>query len=423
MKIKVISVIIVLLFILTGTVFSQDDKNGGSVYSIFGLGDLNYSTSARTDAMGIMGFALYGNYSNILNPATWARIPNTRFSTRFNFENLQSSDGTNTSKRTYGNFEGFNLSIPFNTGNGWIFDAGINNYSQVNYDIQVPGKSGSEDYTQYYSGNGGITRISLGFSYIIFRHFSFGAQFNYAFGNINKKNTIDFINTELFDSRNTYSSSVSGFYFNTGLIFHGFGKLLRNKKLDNLTIGAYFSTPGNFNSTQSAKFNKITGVDSINIAENELKIPLSLGFGISNVFNDKLVIAADFFMQNWENYKIKSSDGTEAHPVEIKNNMRVGLGMEYTPSQKMESSIFERMSYRIGGNYTSDYLRINGEDINALGLSAGLSVPISRHNSIDLVFSYKTRGKTSNGLVKDNILHLGASVNISELWFLKPYEE
>ncbi|RPI16464.1 MAG: hypothetical protein EHM58_11875 [Ignavibacteriae bacterium] len=423
MKIKMFYILLALAFVSAGTVYSQNDKNGGSVYSIFGLGDLSYSSSARTDGMGILGLSLYGNYTNSLNPAAWTRIPTTKFTTRFNFENLRSSDGTRESKRTYGNFEGFNLSVPINTGNGWIFDAGINNYSQVNYDIQVPGAVDNEKYTQYFNGNGGITRISLGFSYIILRNFSFGAQINYAFGNINKQNSIDFENSELFNTKNIYSNSISGIYVNTGLIFHGFGKLLKNKKLDNLTVGAYFSTPAVFRSTVTGKYNKSTGIDSINVSESDLKIPLAIGFGISNEFNDKLVVAADFYMQNWDNYKIRNSSGIETHPVEIKSNMRVGAGLEYTPSKKLESSLFERASYRIGGFYAADYLKINDESINTIGLSTGLSVPISRFNSIDFVFGYKIRGKSTNGLVKDNVFHFGASVNIGELWFLKPTEE
>lgn len=422
MKIKLFYIFIIAAVVSSGTVYPQNDKNGRSVYSIFGLGDLNYSTGARTDGMGIMGIALYGNYTNTMNPAAWIRIPTTKISTRFNFERLKSTDGTRESKRTYGNFEGFNISIPFNQGNGWIFDAGLNNYSQVNYDINVPGAVGDENYTHYYSGNGGISRISLGFSYIIFREFSFGAQFNYAFGNINKTDDIDFVNKELFNTKNSFSNSISGIYFNTGLIFHGFGKLLKNKKLNTLTVGAYFSAPAVLRSSISAKFNKSTGTDSISISESDLKIPLSFGFGVSNEFNDKLVVAGDFFMQNWDNYKIKYSDGSEIHPSGIRNNMRIGLGLEFTPSKKIESPIYARASYRFGGFYLSDYLEVNGEKINSYGVSTGLSIPISRYNNVELVFTYKSRGKTTNGLVRDNVYHLGASVNIGELWFLKPNE-
>ncbi len=408
-----------ILFLSGSFTFSQTDKNGGSIYSLFGLGELSYSSGNRTDAMGIMGIALYGDYTNSNNPAAWTRIPTTIFTSKFNLDNIKSSDGVNSSKRTYGNFEGFDLSIPLNKGNGWIFNLGINNYSNVNYDTKFTGSADGETYTQTYSGNGGLYKFNLGFSYIIFRYFSFGAQFNYAFGNINKSVNIDFDNGQLFDTKNVSSNTISGFYFNSGLIFHGFGKLLKNKKLDNLTLGAFVSTPTEFNSDFTGKFNQsTTQTDSVKISEGKLKIPIAFGVGISNTFNNKLTVAADVFYQKWDDYKYYGT-----HPEEIKNSMKMGLGFEYTPSKKLESAYWSRVSYRLGGSFTADYLKLNGENINTISLSAGLSLPIGSYNSVDLYAKYNIKGKQTNGLIKDEVFRFGASVKIGELWFLKPADD
>lgn len=403
--------------------FAQVDKNGGSLYSIFGLGELNYSTGSRTEAMGIMGFSLYGDYSNNLNPASWTKIPNTIIDTKFNLESIKSTDGTNTAKRTFANFEGFNLLIPFNTGNGWIFNAGINTYSQMNYDVTLRRSSEGEAYTQSYSGNGGITRLNIGFSYIIFKYMSIGFQFNYMFGNLNKSDLITFDNTAFFNTKNSFANSIAGINLNGGLIFHGFGKLFKNKKLDNLTIGGFISSPSRLTSNLTSKYSLYTGVDSISSAENHLKLPFAFGFGISNTFSNNLVVAADVFMQQWDNYKIQYADGTEAHPVEIQNNFKAGIGFEYTPSKKFEAPFIQRTSYRLGASYLKDYIKLNDKSINSYIFSAGLSLPISRFNSLDLTFSYKMRGSTSNGLIKDDVLRLSAAVNIGELWFLRPNDD
>jgi hypothetical protein len=418
--IKFILKIPIAMFLLSAaTLFAQVDKNGGSIYSLFGLGDLNYSSSNRTDGMGIMGISLYGSYANSLNPASWTKIQTTIFSCKFNFENIKSTDGTNTAKRTYGDFEGFDISIPLNKGNGWIIDLGINNYSNVNYDALLSGSSGNEPYTQTYSGNGGLNRLSVGFSYIIFKQFSFGAQFNYAFGNINKSMSIDFTNPLLFDTRNSTSNTISGFYFNTGLIFHGFGKIFKTKKLDNMTLGVVVSTPSKFNSSISGKFNRsISNVDSLSLTGGDLELPLAFGAGITNEFNDRLIVAADVYFQQWDKFKYYGY-----HPAEIKNSMRAGLGFEYTPSKKLEDPLYKRISYRIGGSYTANYLSIRNENINTIGLSTGISLPIGRYNSLDLYFKYNVRGKDSNGLIKDEVFRLGASVKIGEMWFLKPSDD
>lgn len=417
---NIIKKLFFILFIFTGTgLYSQVDKNGGSIYSLFGLGELSYSSSNRTDAMGIMGIALYGDYTNHFNPAAWTRIQSTSFTSKFNLESIKSSDGTNTSKRTYGNFEGFDLSVPFNKGNGWIVNLGINNYSNVNYDTYFTGSADGEKYTQTYSGNGGLSKFNIGFSYIIFRYLSFGAQFNYAFGTINKSVNIDFENINLFDTRNTSSNSISGFYFNSGLIFHGFGKLFKNKKLDNLTLGAMFITPAEFSSDLNGKFSRATNItDSLVLSSGKLKIPLAFGVGIANTFNGKLTVSADMFYQIWDDYTYYGS-----HPAEIKNSMKFGAGLEYTASRKLEDPYFSRISYRIGGSYTSEYLNLNGEDINTISIGAGISLPIGSYNSLDLYAKYNIKGKETNNLIKDEVFRFGASVKIGEFWFLRPSDD
>ncbi len=417
-KIKLISAIALMFLLSCVSLRAQTDKNGGSLYSIFGIGDLDYSTSIRTDGMGVLGLSLMGNYSNSLNPATWTKMLSTRFSTKFRLENIKSSDGTNNAKRTYGNFDGFNLSLMLNQGNGWVFDIGLKDYSIVNYDIKYRGSVSGENYTQIYSGNGGLQRISLGFSYILFRYLSYGLQFNYVFGNIVKNTEINFDNTQLANTKNNISNSISGFYFNTGLVFHGFGKVFKSKNLDNMSLGVFFSTPADLNSNISGKFYSSVGIDSVDISEGKIKIPWSGGIGISNEFGNSLTVAADVLFQKWDDYKYY-----DVHPAEIKNSIRTGLGLEYTPSKKYEDALIKRTSYRIGASYRQDYLKINGQNINSIGLNAGLTVPLSRLNNVDFAFSYNTRGKTSDGLIKDDVLKFAVSVNIGEFWFLRPKDE
>ncbi|MCC6865930.1 MAG: hypothetical protein IT280_07185 [Ignavibacteria bacterium] len=418
-KIKYFLKISIIILFFSVSLFSQTDKNGGSIYSLFGLGELSYSSSNRTEAMGIMGFALYGDYTNSNNPAAWTRIPTTIFTSKFTLDNIRSTDGTKSAKRTYGNFNGFDLSIPFNKGNGWIVNLGINNYSNVNYDTYFDGSIGNEPYRQTYSGNGGLYKFNMGFSYILFRYLSFGAQFNYAFGNINKSVNIDFTNGSLFDTKNLSANNIYGFYFNSGLIFHGFGKIFKNKKFDDLNLGVYFSTPAEFTSNLTGRFNRSTSAtDSIFISNGKLKIPLAFGVGIANTFNNKLTVSADMFYQKWDDFTYYGT-----HPAEIKNSMKIGAGIEYTGSKKLEDSYIKRITLRLGGSYTQDYLKLNGENINIISVSAGLGLPIGLYNSIDLYAKYNIKGKESNGLIKDEIFRFGASVKIGELWFLRPSDD
>jgi hypothetical protein len=417
MRLKIFFIFLVAGFYFLfsqANIFGQFKKNGGSVYSSFGIGDLNYSVSGRSDAMGVLGIGLLGNYSNSLNPAAWTGITNTRFSTDFNLSNINSSDGSSTAKRTYADFEGFNFAIPINKGNGWIFDAGLHTYSVVSYDITDRGSTLGENYSHIYSGEGGISRISLGFSYLLFHNFSFGLQFNYAFGTLTKENRIIWDNTALFNTTNSTTNSLAGYYLTTGLSFHGFNKLFKSKSFGNLNIAALFSTPMKMTSNISGRYDRSTGADTVNITDGILNLPLAFGFGISNQFKNNLVVAADIYLQNWDTYKYYGE-----HPAEFKNSMRVGAGFEYTPSLRVEDAFFSRASYRIGGYYSNGYLTIGGQPIKSVGVTAGVSLPLSRINAFDINFSYEKRGTTTNGLVLDNFYKLGIAVEIGEFWLFR----
>lgn len=408
----------VFLSLMASSAFGQIiGKNGGSLYSIFGVGDLDYSSSTRTDAMGIMGIALTGDYANGYNPAAWTKIGTTKFSTKFNFASISSTDGINTAKRSYGQFESFDLSVPIDPKNGWVLNLGVHDYSNINYGIQYQGTSLGDQYTQAYTGSGGLSRFSAGLSYIFFKYLSFGAQFNYVFGTVDKTLTINFVDGTLVNTNNTTINALRGISFAGGFIYNGFGKMFGSKKLDDLNLGAYFSSPFHLNSTINGRYITSTATDSVSITTGQLQMPWSFGAGISNTFGKKFVVAADIFTQNWSSYT-----NYGVHPPEIRNNFRVGAGFEYTPSRRYNDPFFQKVSYRLGGNFTTDYLMLNGVGVNSYSLSIGASLPLSMFNSLDLMFAYSTRGSNTNGLIKDNMFKFGATLMVGELWFLKPQE-
>jgi hypothetical protein len=69
--------------------YSQNEFPLGSPYTAFGLGDLQYISSTRTDAMGIQGISLMGDYVNNLNPASSADMKFTNISLSFKYGFLQ----------------------------------------------------------------------------------------------------------------------------------------------------------------------------------------------------------------------------------------------------------------------------------------------------------------------------------------------
>ena len=132
---KKIILILVFPLIFVSGVFAQDDFPTGSPYTIFGIGDLNYSTAIRTTSMGIQGISLTGNYINNLNPAALSKIPYTSFSVLFNYNFLKSSNGVTSVSSSNGNAFGINIGIPISQEQGWSLALGFNPYSLINYKI------------------------------------------------------------------------------------------------------------------------------------------------------------------------------------------------------------------------------------------------------------------------------------------------
>src|SRR6058998_1855666 len=85
-----------LLILLIGLpAAGSADSNGGSPYSRYGLGDIRFFASGRSMGMGGAGLAVI-SVSEIegMNPASWARISQTRFSGGALYEGYSASDAS-----------------------------------------------------------------------------------------------------------------------------------------------------------------------------------------------------------------------------------------------------------------------------------------------------------------------------------------
>lgn len=417
----IISIIFVLL--LAGKVFSQentdDDFEGGSPYTIFGIGDILYNTSARTNGMGVMGIGLTGDYINNLNPAANNRLEFTKFSLTIDYGYLQSSNGTQTSKVNQGNVNGLNIGIPFNKDNGWVFNFGINPVSNISYKIIANRESNGDVYTNTYEGEGGLTKINLGMTYRLFNALSLGFVYNYGFGNIITQRTIDFENPAYFDTYIRRETDFSNSFFNGGAVFT-FENLVnpKSKNLRFLTLGFVYQTGFDLTSNEESIIQSSIGTDSIITQSGTINIPFAYGFGLSNRFGDRVNVALDAYFQQWGDY---SEFGVT--PSNFNNSARYGAGLELLPSPDRDRSFFEKLTYRAGFFYDKAYYEVNGENINTIGARLGIGIPISDYNSLDINFNYSIRGKEENGLIKDQYFGLFAGVNFGELWFLRPNED
>lgn len=409
-------IIIFVIFLSFGNLYSQELQTVGSAYSIFGIGELNYYTSTRTYSMGIQGISLFGNYLNNLNPATLTKMKSTLISVNANYGFLKSSNVNSQTEVSNGNVMGFNIGIPFDQVRGWVMSLGFNPMSLSNYKIKVLGNTGYQPYTQTYAGKGSVSRISAGMSYNLFRQISLGLEYNYSFGEINRQNFINFANSGYSNSniRNQFDYRRS--FLKGGVIFE-MGRILKSISLTNLSIGFVFQSGFNMTASEDGIFGSSIGADTVNLNSGTVNIPDSYGIGISNIFSQKYLVSGDVLFQDWSKYRIFNQSNPD-----FQQSIRAGLGFEIIPNPD-KAGFWQILTYRFGGFYEVGNFKIAGQSVNSYGLRAGVNIPISNYNSIDFGLGYSIRGESTNQMIKEEFFNLTAGVNFGELWFLRPKEE
>ena len=79
-------ILYILMFFSFTSLYAKD---GGSVYTRYGLGDIRYYQSGRSVGLGGIGAAIFSNYSiNRLNPAGWTTLNRTRYEISGMFEGI-----------------------------------------------------------------------------------------------------------------------------------------------------------------------------------------------------------------------------------------------------------------------------------------------------------------------------------------------
>jgi hypothetical protein len=398
--------------------------DGGSTYSLLGLGDLRYLPGARGTGMGYTGIALPGSqFINPTAPATWARINRVRMDASVLYEGFGSTDGRVSRYLSEMEFSGAMLAIPISQSDGIVLVTGFTPYSTVNFNLATTGtfNNGTDqlDYTLRHVGTGGLGQGLLGLSYAPWDELAVGASLNYVFGTITSTTTTTFTSSSLATGTSEQTNNIRGVLANMGVLYSGFSGVLKP-----LVIGASMTTQGTFNSTRQLSYTysggeQVTaGYDTLQPESGQIKVPIALGFGLSWALNDRMVLAADYRTQAWG-----SSEFYGAPPAGIRSSSMAGLGFEMAPSRDPSASFANHLAYRAGFVYNATYYQIRGIPINEWTGTIGLTLPLTNETRLNVSAEYGIRGKISNSLVKDKIFRLRMSLTLGEMWFVRPEED
>jgi len=404
--------IIVCGFLLVATATAG---NGGSAYTMFGIGDLNFSPSVRSAGMGYTGIALpSANAINTLVPATWSRIARVRIDASALYEGINTADASAKLYQAKGLFNGVHLAIPLSPAHGIVFGAGIIPYSRVAYNTSFSGTQAGVDYRMNEIGSGGLTKAQVGLSYAPFEELAVGATVNYLFGKRATERTLIPLSSNVWGGTLFIDEGQSGTNVTLSALFTGLGRV--SETLRPFSLGFMLTTRANLSSSLTHRLETLAEVDTIRLGERNLTIPIGFGIGAGYQLGERWLFAADYYTQAWNDARVHGVPFTN-----IRNSNRFGIGAEKLPL-KDATSWSDKLAYRLGFVYEATYYRLNGEPINMWGATGGITMPVSGETRLNIGLEYAQRGVQQQPLVRDRFIRVSFALTIAEPWFIR-YEE
>ncbi len=417
--------IIFTSLILSGVVFGQNTNS--SIYSFFGIGEINENKTVRQQNMGGVGISYADYYHfNLSNPASLSslRLVNYGLGVFNKAVQIKSNEGNKKSS----SFSISNLNLSFHLGKKGGFSVGIMPNSRTGYTLVKKSYNAENKLNgvTIFEGKGGTNKIFSGIGYNVFKGVSLGLHTEYLFGNTTKTTKQQQLGDDLTTTYKS-SSNLRGFLFTAGIQ----GKLKLNKKTM-LRVGATFRPKSTLNDIRN-NYIYSSGVnipgDTIQNKHSTIKrtIPsqISLGIGIGQDY--KWFAGIDYTSRGKYNFTL----ATLANNIKAKYNTfnKISIGGFYIPKLNSVLSYWDRITYRAGFFYENIGLSLNSEKnknhfekIKNYGITFGIELPTGGAlSNLNIGFEFGKKGTTSNGLVEENYgtLRLGVSLNDNK-WFGKP---
>lgn len=395
-------------------------------YSRYGIGEPISGTNVMQRAMGYTSAAYQmATAVNTDNPASYASLKLTTYEAAFT-GGIRSILTDNKSYNTgSASLAYLRVGLPLGKHAGMAF--GLQPQSHIFYHsvdttatlLDENGhqtfynKTGSE-----YTGEGGLNYAFIGGGGQI-KGFSFGANFGYMFGNIrNTSRLVNLDSTHVLGSDFSKYTRLGGIYWKGGLQFHD---TLRNGW--HYRLGATIALSQQLNGnreTYSSSFFYNAGVEiqdtafSTSDERGKVVLPAMYTFGVQ-LGGRNWSVAADATQTDWSayrNYEVKDSIRDKT--------IRVSFGGEYTPDPTSVYGYLQRVSYRAGFYYGTDYVQLRNTDLNYYGFTLGASLPFKRSaDRIHTALEFGRRGAQTNGLVQANYFKLHLGISLNDKWFIK----
>ncbi len=410
---------------------AQSNRNYGTAYSRFGVGERLSFASSQAQMMGGASAAVRSaTYNGIDNPALWSDLVLTQFSVSAQLQGLESENAAGEQAQlTSGTLEGLQFGVPLLSGRLGMTLA-LRPFSRVNYLATRDGFVSDPDfdvdsltYRVNFEGDGGLQQARLGLGYRLGENVAIGASVDVLFGTIDYLQRTTFDNATIAESRGTRSTTLSGVSGTVGAVVSKVGLLGEE---DAFSVGAALSLPTRLRGERTQTIGFSLDQDTLNVSgRGSVTVPLQVVAGLSYAPDARWLLAADLRYEPWSGFESDFAFGgfdPSTGEDQLRDRLRVGGGFQFLPAGTDRSrAYFARTAYRLGGYYDRAYYDAGlgtPDAVTTLALTGGLSLPAVLPTArFDLGFEIGTRGTTERGLVRDLFIKGTATINFGERWF------
>ncbi len=395
---------ILIIFI---TSFSVALSQGGSNYSIFGIGDFNNSISANYEAIAGTSIAIPSTYAmNSQNPALLSFLGTTRLQVGYRFAQSVSENNTSSLLQNNGGINAIFASFVFDTSRKIAASIGLTPTTKVNFLVSKTFQTiiDNQTVTGYstYQGSGGISSLYFSLSGKVIDNLHIGGTIKKNFGNIKYTNNTDYPDVYTFTNYYETEDIFDGIGYNFGLYYN----------YKNFSIGGFFSDLGELDVERTAfQGSDLIGDTSFssNFTVNSAKF---YGVGVS-YSTGKFQIGADYKVS-----LMKDFNYTNSTLATFNDGNEISLGVIRYGNRNKRSPYFDQIDYKFGFAVNKMYYTVNDNPINEYKLTYGMGMPFADNGLLDLALVFAKRGSTSNGLVNEYYGKLIIDISIGEYWFI-----
>ena len=334
----------------------------------------------------------------------------------------------NSANNTF-NIHNFVMSFPI-LSHSSAFMVGIAPFSDVGYDFSsietdqnIIGNTGNISYDSF--GTGSVYQIFAGAAATFWKRLSVGAEVIYYFGNIDKITNMNYSNDSYRSVNTGHELDLRG---TTGKFGLQYEQKLGNKV--SMIVGATYrlgtDVKGYSTSYRYAKQSGVVDTLRYNVdtlGRGNIQFADEIGVGISLKGGEDWMVEFDYLRSNWaksgfENAEGFAAVGTSVFTSTVSQSFRAGF--EFIPNRNDIRYYLKTCAYRLGLYYDQSYYKLDGNGIDSMGLTLGMTLPIvGLNNGLTLGVDLGQRASTKNNMIRERYAKIMVSFNIHDLWFRK----